>query len=181
PSPPVPVVRELVDTMPDSAPISAPPASVASRGVPWPLVMLLLIGVAGGMFWLLRHRVPNVVPAVTRAEPLPLPAPPPSAVEPEAQEEQDVALVLFPLDARVLLGDKDLGAMPVSVKVRARQPVKVRVVRDGYWTRKLTLDGSKKRVVVGLVKRDASKANPNPDADDDDPPGALPRSVPPTK
>jgi hypothetical protein len=62
------------------------------------------------------------------------------------------------------------------VKVRDGHPLKVRVVRDGYWTRKLTLDGSKKRVVVGLVKRDDSKANPN--SDDDDPPGALPRSVP---
>ena len=30
--------------------------------------------------------------------------------------------------------------------------------------------------VVGLVKKDEGKANPN--ADDDDPPGALPRSVP---
>ncbi|NJK46575.1 MAG: hypothetical protein HC933_22080 [Pleurocapsa sp. SU_196_0] len=38
----------------------------------------------------------------------------------------------------------------------------MRVVRDGYWTRKLTLDGSKKRVVVGLVKRDEGKVNPTP-------------------
>jgi hypothetical protein len=68
--------------------------------------------------------------------------------------------------------------MPVSVKVKEGQPLKVRVVRDGYWTRKLVLDGSKKRVVVGLVKRDASKAPP---PDDDDQPGALPRSVPPAK
>jgi hypothetical protein len=87
-----------------------------------------------------------------------------------------VALVLFPLDARVMSGDQDLGQMPVSVKVREGHPQKVRIVRDGYWTRKLTVDGSKKRVVVGLVKRDEGKANPN--GDDDDPPGALPRSVP---
>ena len=86
--------------------------------------------------------------------------------------------MLFPLDARVLLGDQDLGQMPVSVKVREGHPVKVRIVRDGYWTRKLTVDGTKKRVVVGLVKRDAS-AKGNPDADnDDEPAGALPRSVP---
>jgi hypothetical protein len=91
--------------------------------------------------------------------------------------EQEVALVLFPLDARVMLGDKDLGPMPVSVKVRDGHPVKVRIVRDGYFPRRLTLDGHKKRVVVGLVKRDDAKSNPS--AEEDDPAGALPRSVPP--
>jgi hypothetical protein len=155
---------------------------VASRGVPWPLVILLLIGVAGGMFWLLRHRMPLPAPMVSRVEPRPLPPPLPSVAEvTEALAEQEVALVLFPLDSRVLLGDKDLGPMPVSVKVTAGHPVKVRVVRDGYWTRRLTLDGTKKRVVVGLVKRDASKANPNPEPDDEDPAGTLPRAVPPTR
>jgi len=176
---PIAAPREIAETLPDNAPISVepPPISAASRGVPWPLVMLLLLAVAGGMFWLLRHRVPSAAPAVTRSEPRPLPAPLPSAAPAaDASTEQEVALVLFPLDARVLLGDKDLGPMPVSVKVKDGQPLKVRVVRDGYWTRKLTLDGNKKRVVVGLVKRDASKPNPNPD--DDDQPGTLPRSVP---
>jgi hypothetical protein len=71
------------------------------------------------------------------------------------------------------------AASLVSVKVKDGSPLKVRIVRDGYWTRKLTLDGTKKRVVVGLVKRDDSKTNPN--GGDDDPPGALPRSVPPAK
>lgn len=160
----------------DTVPPRAPPV-VANHGVPWPLVILLLIGVAGGMFWLLRHRVPLPVPSVSRVEPRPEPPPLPSAAEvTEPLVEQEVALVLFPLDSRVMLGDKDLGPMPVSVKVTAGHPVKVRVVRDGYWTRRLTLDGTKKRVVVGLVKRDASK--PNPESDDEDQPGTLPRSVP---
>ena len=115
-----------------------------------------------------------------RTDPVCSPPPMPSAVRTEdGSTEQEVALVLFPLDSRVLLGDKDLGPMPVSVKVKDGQPLKVRVVRDGYWTRKLTLDGSKKRVVVGLVKRDTAKAPP--EADDDDLPGTLPRSVPPAK
>jgi hypothetical protein len=173
---------EFFEPPPESVPLPAPLPAVASRGVPWPLVILLLIGVAGGMFWLLRHRVPIAVPSAIRSEPRPLPPPLPSVTEVAATlAEHEVALVLFPLDSRVLLGDKDLGPMPVSVKVTAGHPVKVRVVRDGYWTRRLTLDGSKKRVVVGLVKRDASKANPNPESDDEDQPGALPRSVPATR
>jgi eukaryotic-like serine/threonine-protein kinase len=161
-----------------SAPVSAPPpVSVGGRGVPWPLVLLLLVAVAGGAYWFSRHRSPQSEPAATKAEPKPLPPPLASAVEvDDGAPEREVALVLFPLDARVMMGDKDLGQMPVSVKVREGHPLKVRIVRDGYWTRKLTLDGTKKRVVVGLVKRDETKNNPN--ADDDDPPGALPRAVP---
>jgi eukaryotic-like serine/threonine-protein kinase len=162
---------------PTSAPALPPPQSRGGQGVPWPLVLLLLVLVAGGAYWFSRDPKPGAVAGATQAEPRPLPPPLVSAVEADdGAPEREVALVLFPLDARVLLGDKDLGPMPVSVKVKEGHPIKVRIVRDGYWTRKLTLDGTKKRVVVGLVKRDDSKANPN--ADDDDPPGALPRSVP---
>ncbi len=176
------VEQDFFEAPPESAPPPPLPPPVASRGVPWPLVILLLIGVAGGMFWLLRHRMPPPAPMVSRVEPRPLPPPTPSVAEVAATlAEQEVALVLFPLDSRVFLGDKDLGPMPVSVKVAPGHPVKVRVVRDGYWTRRLTLDGSKKRVVVGLVKRDPSKTNPNPESDDEDQPGALPRSVPATR
>jgi eukaryotic-like serine/threonine-protein kinase len=169
--------QEDVVTLPEIAPASAPvPLSTAGRGVPWPLVLVLLVLVAGGAFWFSRHRAPSASLGTTEAQPKPLPPPLASAAETDdGAPARDVALVLFPLDARVLLGDKDLGQMPVSVKVKDGYPVKVRIVRDGYWTRKLTLDGSKKRVVVGLVKRDES-----PNADDDAP-GTLPRSVPAAK
>jgi eukaryotic-like serine/threonine-protein kinase len=171
--------QEDVVTLPEiAAPASAPvPLSTAGRGVPWPLVLVLLVLVAGGAVWLSRHRVPAGAASAGPAQPKPLPPPLASAAETDdGAPEHEVALVLFPLDARVLLGDKDLGQMPVSVKVKDGSPVKVRIVRDGYWTRKLTLDGGKKRVVVGLVKRDQS-----PNADDDDVPGTLPRSVPAAK
>jgi eukaryotic-like serine/threonine-protein kinase len=169
----------LTELAPPSAPGSAPGAG-SSRGVPGPLVLLLLVAVAGGAYFFSRQPGQTAEPPAPVAELKPLPPPLASAAEPEdGAPEQEVALVLFPLDARVMVGDKDLGPMPVSVKVKEGQPVKVRIVRDGYWTRRLTLDGSKKRVVVGLVKRDDSKANPN--ADDDEPAGALPRSVPAAK
>jgi serine/threonine-protein kinase len=174
-----PTANEDVVTLPELTPAPPPPVSapMPSRGVPWPLVLLLLLVVAGGAYWFSHHRSPSAQPTQAQALPKPLPPPLPSAAEvDDGTPEREVALVLFPLDARVFLGDKDLGQMPVSVKVKEGQPVKVRVVRDGYWTRKLTLDGNKKRVVVGLVKRDEGKGNPN--AEDDDPPGALPRAVP---
>jgi eukaryotic-like serine/threonine-protein kinase len=168
--------QEDVVTLPEIAPVPVS-GPVASRGVPWPLVVVLLVAVAGGAYWFSRHRTPGVAATQPQALPKPLPPALPSATDSDdGAPEREVALVLFPLDARVFLGDKDLGQMPVSLKVRDGHPVKVRVVRDGYWTRKLTVDGSKKRVVVGLVKKDEGKSNPN--ADDDDPPGALPRAVP---
>jgi len=179
---PTPPSKEDVVTLPEVTPPSSPaaadpPVLVVGGGVPWPLVVLLLVAVAGGAYWFSRHRVPGAAQATVEAQPKPLPPPLQSAAEAEdGAAEQEVALVLFPLDARVFLGDQDLGQMPVSVKVRDGHPLKVRIVRDGYWTRKLTVDGTKKRVVVGLVKRDESKVNPN--ADDDDAPGTLPRAVP---
>jgi hypothetical protein len=140
------------------------------------LVLLLLIAAAGGAYWFSRQPAPSAPPNVAQVEPRPLPPPLPSAAEiDDGAPEREVALVLFPLDARVFLDDKDLGQMPVSVKVKEGHPLKVRIVRDGYWTRRLTLDGTKKRVVVGLVKRSEGKPEA---ADDDEPTGALPRSMP---
>ncbi|HEY6077306.1 MAG TPA: serine/threonine-protein kinase [Polyangiaceae bacterium] len=168
--------QEDVVTLPEFvAPASTP---APSSGVPWPLVLLLLVMVAGVAYAVSWYRAPrSSEPVLVQSPPKPLPPALPSAQEvDDGAPEIEVALVLFPLDARVFLADKDLGQMPVSVKVREGHALKVRVVRDGYWTRKLTLDGTKKRLVVGLVKRDEGKANPN--TDDDEPPGALPRSVP---
>jgi serine/threonine-protein kinase len=176
-SPPPATPQEQLVTLPEIAPIPlSSPRPSGGGGVPWPLVLLLLVAVAGGAYWFSRHRAPNVLlPSVKVAEPKPTPPPLPSAAEvDDGAPEREGALVLFPLDARVMLGTKDLGQMPVSVKVKEGHPVKVRVVRDGYWTRKLTLDGSKKRVVIGLVKRSEAK----PPTDDDEAPGALPRAVP---
>jgi serine/threonine-protein kinase len=172
---------EDVVTLPEivPVPVSTPTPTSGGGGVPWPLVLLLLIAAAGGAYGFSRQRAPSAPPNVAQAEPRPLPPPLPSATEiDDGAPEHEVALVLFPLDARVFLDDKDLGQMPVSVKVKDGHPLKVRIVRDGYWTRKLTLDGTKKRVVIGLVKR--SEAKPEA-ADDDEPTGALPRSMPSAK
>lgn len=176
---PPPTSPEDVVTLPEIAPIPVSSPVPSGGGVPWPLVLLLLVAVAGGAYWFSRQREPSVPLSVAQAEPKPLPPPLPSAAEvDDGAPEREVALVLFPLDARVFMGDKDLGQMPVSVKVKEGHPLKVRIVREGYWTRKLTLDGTKKRVVIGLVKRTEAKPEA---ADDDEPAGALPRSMPSAK
>ncbi|HEY4104546.1 MAG TPA: serine/threonine-protein kinase [Polyangiaceae bacterium] len=119
------------------------------------LVMAGLVGAAYGGFKL--HETALAPSASASALPAPAPvsaAPDSSKADAEKEKTRDVALVLFPLDAHVVVGDKDLGAMPVTVKVPEGHTVSAEVRRDGYWTRKLRLDGSKSRIVVGLVKRE---------------------------
>lgn len=69
-----------------------------------------------------------------------------------AAEQVEVHFVLFPLDARVFRGDEDIGQMPVSLNVTKGEPVVLTVRRRGFSTRKVVVDGSETRVVVGLVK-----------------------------
>jgi serine/threonine-protein kinase len=158
---PLPPAAKKVVTLPEIEPTLPAPAGARplGRGVPWPLVLLMLLAVVSGACWFSQHRAPSLARPSTpqvQAKPSPPPLPATAKVADDAPE-REVALVLFPLDARVFLGDVDLGPMPVSVKVKEGDSVNVRIVRDGYWMRKLTLDGSKKRVVVGLVKRSGSK------------------------
>jgi eukaryotic-like serine/threonine-protein kinase len=105
----------------------------------------------------------SVAPAM---EPKPLQKPASLEPAPPSVPVYDVALVLFPLDAHVVvIGGADLGAMPVTVKVTEGQPVTVRIQRDGYWPRRLKLDGTKTRFVIGLVKKGAG-SRPPPDSDE---------------
>ncbi|HWZ91013.1 MAG TPA: serine/threonine-protein kinase [Polyangiaceae bacterium] len=136
------------------------------------LVLVALLGAAYGGFKL--HEA-GLAPAASGSA-LPAPAPPAlsaddAKVAESTEKTRDVALVLFPLDAHVVVGDHDLGAMPVTVKVPEGHAVSAEVRRDGYWTRKLRLDGTKTRIVVGLVKREgnalpAASSGPAAPADD---------------
>jgi hypothetical protein len=86
-----------------------------------------------------------------RLPPPPPAAPPvPSATAPAA-ELRRVALIMFPLDARAHEGDKDLGMMPVLLELAPGETKTISIVRRGYVTRALRVDGSKPRLVVGLV------------------------------
>jgi len=135
---------------------------------PWPLIAAVAIVTIAGATCLglrsLRNR------ATAAAAPSVQPKPPPLASASielpsgDLVKTIDVAMVLFPLNAHVLVDSEDLGPMPVTVKVKEGQPVKVKVVAEGYWTRKITLDGKKKRVVVGLWRK--GNAPPPPERGD---------------
>src|SRR5205085_282991 len=74
-------------------------------------------------------------------------------VEPAARGEaqRTVALVLSPVDAHVFREGKDLGAMPVTLSIAPGESVPIEVRRQGFWTRRATLDGSEGRVVIRLA------------------------------
>jgi eukaryotic-like serine/threonine-protein kinase len=83
-----------------------------------------------------------------------------------------VALIMFPLDARALDGSKDLGMMPVMLEVPKGETKTIHIVRRNYVTRTLKVDGSKPRLVVGLVseavaarRRGISQAEAEAEAD----------------
>lgn len=71
-----------------------------------------------------------------------------------------VHLILFPLDARVYDGKKDLGMMPVTVKLKPGEVKYLTIARRGYVPRRIMVDGSKSRVVVGLVAENAANKGP---------------------
>jgi eukaryotic-like serine/threonine-protein kinase len=128
----------------------------AQRGRRWPfaagaVVLLGLAALATNGVWLPG---PALMPeAVQAARPMVLadhlPALPP---QPEKQPAtQAVALVLSPIDAQVYRGKELLGTMPVSVGVEPGKKVRLTVKRDGFWSRKVVLDGTKSKVLVRLA------------------------------
>jgi len=146
---------------------------------------LCVLGVAA---FLLRGQITELLapkkidePVAERAAPPPPPAPepepapvapPPAAVTPPpAADVNKVTLVTFPLDAHVFDGQTDLGLMPVTLELAPGESKAVRIVRQGYVARSLRVDGSKPRVVIGLVsvaaakKRGLSQAEAEAEAD----------------
>jgi eukaryotic-like serine/threonine-protein kinase len=131
----------------------------SKRSNPAVVSVLVLAGLVAAAFGGFKLHEAGLEPRAS-ASATAAPAPAQSADEDKAEAEKtlDVALVLFPLDAHVVVGDHDLGAMPVTVKVPEGHTVSAEIRRDGYWTRKLKLDGMKTRIVVGLVKREGNGA-----------------------
>jgi eukaryotic-like serine/threonine-protein kinase len=141
----------------DRAAFESLQAKGSNTGLMTLLVLAGLAGAAYGGFTLHQAALaPSASASVMPAAARPVSSAADAASAAGQQKTRDVALVLFPLDAHVVVGDHDLGAMPVTVKVPEGHSVSAEVRRDGYWTRKLRLDGTKTRIVVGLVKRDGN-------------------------
>ena len=103
-------------------------------------------------------RAPEPAPTPVPS-PTPAPAPEPSAAPQPAAEappQPKLSRVLFatePLDAVVFRGDEELGSGPLTIEVAENQPVEVEVRREGYKTKKVTVDGSEERMTVKLEKK----------------------------
>jgi len=149
-------------------------------------VTLGTLAVLGSAGFLLRDQIseffaPKKIeePVAERVAPPPPPAPEPeppppapsAVVAPPPADVNKVTLVTFPLDAHVFDGQTDLGLMPVTLELPPGESKAVRIVRPGYVARTLKVDGSKPRVVIGLVsvaaakKRGLSQAEAEAEAD----------------
>jgi serine/threonine-protein kinase len=144
-------------------------------------VALATIAMFGSAGFLLRDRIEELVRPKIEPEPEPVVAaaappiaPPPvetAPVAPTPAQVNKVTLVTFPLDAHVFDGEEDLGLMPVTLELEPGKTKLVRIVRQGYVPRQLRVDGSKARVVVGLVstasarKKGLSQAEAEAEAD----------------
>ncbi len=131
------------------------PPSIPTERTLKPLFLLaLLVAALLGAAWstheyLTRQATPTIVTVAAPPKPVQAPTPPPSEPEPAGTK---VDLILFPLDSHVFKDKEDLGQMPVSVHVPEGEKLILLVKRNGYWPRRLVLDGSKQRIVVGLRK-----------------------------
>jgi hypothetical protein len=143
----------------------------------WPYVIGLLAGFIGlataAVAWIDRARMMSLLPlreppalssVATPAAPPPVPR---EVVDAGTQVQgKRVDFILFPLDARLYDGKENLGPMPVSVIVPEGEKRSLIVRRPGYWPRRVRVDGSKSRIVIGLRALNAPKSA-EPDKDED--------------
>jgi hypothetical protein len=128
------------------------------KGVIWGSILMLLGGL-GWAGWHYGHALfpttakpsPSVAPAPPKPEPQPTLAAPVPSAPPAVAELRKVALILFPLDAHAFDGKTDLGMMPILLEIKPGESKMIEVARKAYVTRTVRLDGTKSRVVIGLV------------------------------
>ncbi|HEU4539120.1 MAG TPA: serine/threonine-protein kinase, partial [Polyangiaceae bacterium] len=94
---------------------------------------------------------PAAVASAPSAAPSAAPAEPPAAASVDARRgATEVALVIAPIDAHVYHQKVDLGTMPISIPVPSGDTVEVEIKRDGFYAKKIKLDGSQTKRVVRL-------------------------------
>ena len=139
----------------------------AGKSRRWPFVLgaALLVAAGGGVWAVLSLQVETLGEAFQPARSL-LFGKYVDSRPAAAAEEVKVALVLSPIDSHVYLEGRDLGTMPVEVPVKKGQKLEVEVKRQGYWSRKLTLDADSPKVTVRLAPSTHAKGaagKPPPD------------------
>ncbi len=128
--------------------------AVGKRILPrwWPIgAAVLAMALLGGALALLASGSEKVAAPSASVVVAPPPPPPPTPSAAPVEEFKEIHLILFPLDAHVYEGKQDLGMMPVTLKLKPGEVKHVEVRRRAYVTRKLVIDGSRARMVVGLV------------------------------
>jgi serine/threonine-protein kinase len=126
---------------------------------------VLLAGAAGVVLFMRQGALTNAradAKATSLAEGLPFAKPAESGaarVGVAARPVHEVHFVLSPIDSHVFRGDEDLGPMPVSVQVEEGSSVTLTIRRRGYTTRKVVVDGTDKRVVVGLMRAEPPQSS----------------------
>jgi predicted Ser/Thr protein kinase len=146
--------------------------------------LVVLAGVGGlgyaGYQYAPRYLGGNAEKETIKAtQPVPVVAPLPSASAP-AVETTKVALILFPLDAHAYEGKTDLGMMPITIELKPGEEKIIDVVRRGYVSRRLKVDGEKTRLVVGLVS-DSSKRDDDASASTNPKTKTAPKKAPTAK
>lgn len=111
--------------------------------LPWVFATILALGGAG-YFWFQNRPLPKVWDLFETS--------PNGTSDPLARsvKTHTVALVVSPIDAHVYHGPRDLGTMPINVRIREGQVLTLDVRRPGYVSRRLRIDGSKSKAIVEL-------------------------------
>ncbi|MFZ5890823.1 MAG: protein kinase domain-containing protein [Myxococcota bacterium] len=168
PLPSAPTRLPSLQSRPETLHAHVVPAAPKSRGRSrWFVAGGVLLAAAAGLAFFVRHSASEqsasekaaaqlAANAATGAKPTEAKA---DRVGVAARPSREVHFVLSPIDSHVFRGDEDLGPMPVSIQVEEGSPVTLTVRRKGYTTRKLVVDGSETRVVVGLVRAEQPQSN----------------------
>jgi serine/threonine-protein kinase len=182
---PLPVERLIVPARPRDIPIEIKRDPMDSeidrvyRGSRrWPLVVFVIVlgaAVVGGMYGWSALQVGTAGEAIQAGRPVIFTESKEQNTPDSTEATLSVALVLSPIDAHVSRNGHDLGKMPIEIPVKKGEPVEIEVARDGYWTRKLTLDGKKPTVTIRLAPiQPGAKPGPSGSAESVAPPPAPP-------
>ncbi len=141
------------------APVPASPFGVGSVRSKWPLIagaagVLTAIVIVISIFAASGRSEATTPSAEPTAENT---APTPTATTDEPPSRQ-VVIAVEPLDARVRLGDQDLGQSPVVLDVIEGQKLTIQLEREGYASQTIEVDSVQARRSVRLDKLEGPKA-----------------------